>query len=170
MPSPAGSGSQFSVGDGNRFCGRWMGLAPPSTSAPSFTYSASNAGNTVCTRQVPYRMRVHFRSDQTARDDNLKDKIVIFLFLSAAVTVRFFRRQLRTFVGRRGRPRGRRTRRTNAPGSGCMATGPAPWASSSPGGRRRVNISFHRLFFKSPDQQTSAKKIIYVILCYLLLV
>ena len=78
VPSPAGSGSQFSVGDGNRFCGRWMGLAPPSTSAPSFTYSASNAGSTVCTRQVPYRMRVHFRSDQTTRNDNSKDKIVVF--------------------------------------------------------------------------------------------
>jgi len=54
------AGSVFKVGDGNRFCGRWFGIASPPTPAPSYTYSAENAGKTICTQVIPYRLRVHF--------------------------------------------------------------------------------------------------------------
>jgi len=52
--------SVFKVGDGNRFCGRWLGIASPPTPAPSYSYKATNAAKTICTQVTPYRMRVHF--------------------------------------------------------------------------------------------------------------
>jgi len=50
----------FVVGDGNRFCGRWLGVTPAITPAPSFVYNAINAARTLCTIHVPFRLRVHF--------------------------------------------------------------------------------------------------------------
>ena len=40
----------FKVGDGQRFCGRWFGIAGPTTSVPSYTYSAVNAAKTICSQ------------------------------------------------------------------------------------------------------------------------
>ena len=50
----------FNVGDGNRFCGRWLGLGGPTTVVPTYTYSAQNALRTICTQVIPYRLRVTF--------------------------------------------------------------------------------------------------------------
>lgn len=48
------------VGDGNRFCGRWLGIAGPSISIPRYTYNAVNAAKTLCTQVVPFKMNVMF--------------------------------------------------------------------------------------------------------------
>lgn len=50
----------FKVGDGNRFCGRWFGIAGPTINVPTYTYSAVNAAKTICSSQVPFRLRVSF--------------------------------------------------------------------------------------------------------------
>jgi len=54
------SNDVFKVGDGNRFCGRWLGIGGPTTDVPSYTYSAANAARTICTQVLPYRLRVTF--------------------------------------------------------------------------------------------------------------
>jgi len=49
---------RFKVGQANRFCGRWMGVNPEPVD--SYTYSATNAGKTICSSAIPFRMRVRF--------------------------------------------------------------------------------------------------------------
>jgi len=63
--SEAPSGSIFKVAEGNRFCGRWFGIAPVTFLAPGYTYSAVNVAKTVCTSQTPFRLRVHFSDGET---------------------------------------------------------------------------------------------------------
>ena len=43
-----------------RWCGRWMALPNDPAPTPTITYSAVNSGTTLCTKLVPFRLRVHF--------------------------------------------------------------------------------------------------------------
>ena len=43
-----------------RWCGRWMALPNDPAPSPTITYSAVNSGTTLCTKLVPFRLRVHF--------------------------------------------------------------------------------------------------------------
>ena len=43
-----------------RWCGRWMALPADPAPTPTITYSAVNSGTTLCSRLLPFRLRVMF--------------------------------------------------------------------------------------------------------------
>ena len=55
----------FKAGDGNRFCGRWLGIGGPTTDVLKYTYNAFNALRTICTRVLPYKLAVTFSDGET---------------------------------------------------------------------------------------------------------
>lgn len=62
----------FLVGDGHRFCGRWLGVKPNIAPTPSFSYNAINAARTLCTIHKPFRLRVHFSDGETLSSNPAK--------------------------------------------------------------------------------------------------
>jgi len=66
------AGPTTTVGVGNRWCGRWMALPNDPAPTPTITYSAVNSGTTLCTKLVPFRLRVHFDDGEVISSDSSK--------------------------------------------------------------------------------------------------
>jgi len=71
QPPPAGPTT--TAGLGNRWCGRWMVL-PTSDPAPTpdLRYNAVNSGTTLCTKLLPFRLRVLFDDGEVISNDASK--------------------------------------------------------------------------------------------------
>ena len=112
-----------------RWCGRWMALPADPAPTPTITYSAVNSGTTLCSRLLPFRLRVMFDDGEvrlSAPGSWLTPQNIPPCRCSARTAARC--------AGPAAPRRARRTPRTSAPPSGCTAAARGRSASSSSGG------------------------------------
>ena len=112
-----------------RWCGRWMALPADPAPTPTITYSAVNSGTTLCSRLLPFRLRVMFDDGEVRLSAPGS-----WLTLQNIPPCRCSARTAARCAGPAAPRRARRTPRTSAPPSGCTAAARGRSASSSSGG------------------------------------